>query len=55
MVDIKIIFGGDCNGARLFHGNKNVHWRLGNSGFVVNVQSGVYREWMVKQYEGAAA
>ncbi len=34
---------------------KTVLWYLDNPEWVSNVQSGAYREWMVKQYEGAAA
>jgi len=34
---------------------KTVQWYLDNSEWVANVQSGAYREWVAKQYEGAAA
>ena len=34
---------------------KTVQWYLDNPEWVANVQSGAYREWMAKQYEGAAA
>ena len=34
---------------------KTVQWYLGNPEWVANVQSGSYREWVVKQYEGATA
>ena len=33
---------------------KTVQWYLDNPEWVANVQSGTYREWMAKQYEGAA-
>jgi dTDP-glucose 4,6-dehydratase len=33
---------------------KTVQWYLGNPKWVANVQSGRYREWVSKQYEGAA-
>ncbi|HYP82116.1 dTDP-glucose 4,6-dehydratase [Variovorax sp.] len=33
---------------------KTVEWYLVNTGWVRNVQSGAYREWMSKQYEAAA-
>ena len=34
---------------------KTVQWYLDNPEWVANVQSGAYREWVAKQYEGAAA
>ena len=34
---------------------KSVQWYLDNPEWVANVQSGAYREWVSKQYEGAAA
>ena len=34
---------------------KTVQWYLNNPEWVANVQSGAYREWVSKQYEGAAA
>jgi dTDP-glucose 4,6-dehydratase len=34
---------------------KTVQWYLDNPEWVANVQSGAYREWVVKQYERAAA
>jgi dTDP-glucose 4,6-dehydratase len=34
---------------------KTVQWYLDNPEWVANVQSGAYREWVVKQYEGATA
>lgn len=34
---------------------KTVQWYLDNPQWVANVQSGAYREWVVKQYEGATA
>ena len=34
---------------------KTVQWYLDNQEWVNNVQSGAYREWMAKQYEGATA
>jgi dTDP-glucose 4,6-dehydratase len=34
---------------------KTVQWYLDNPEWVANVQSGAYREWVVKQYEGEAA
>jgi len=34
---------------------KTVQWYLENPEWVANVQSGAYREWVAKQYEGAAA
>jgi len=33
---------------------KTVQWYLDNPEWVANIQSGTYREWMAKQYEGAA-
>ena len=33
---------------------KTVHWYLEHPEWVASVQSGSYREWMVKQYEGTA-
>jgi dTDP-glucose 4,6-dehydratase len=33
---------------------KTVQWYLDNPEWVANVQSGAYREWVAKQYEGAA-
>ena len=32
---------------------KTVLWYLDNPDWVANVQSGAYREWVAKQYEGA--
>ena len=32
-----------------------VQWYLDNRQWVANVQSDAYREWVAKQYEGAAA
>ena len=34
---------------------KTVEWYLANHGWVSNVQSGAYRDWVQKQYAGAAA
>jgi dTDP-glucose 4,6-dehydratase len=34
---------------------KTVQWYLDNPDWVKNVQSGAYREWVSKQYEGSAA
>ena len=34
---------------------KTVQWYLDNPEWVANVQSGAYREWVAKQYEGEAA
>jgi dTDP-glucose 4,6-dehydratase len=34
---------------------KMVQWYLDISQWVANVQSGAYREWVAKQYEGATA
>jgi len=34
---------------------KTVQWYLDNPDWVANVQSGAYREWVAKQYGGAAA
>ena len=34
---------------------KTVQWYLDNPQWVANVQSGAYREWVAKQYEGATA
>lgn len=34
---------------------KTVQWYLNNPKWVANVQSGAYREWLAKQYEGAGA
>jgi len=34
---------------------KTVQWYLDNPEWVANVQSGTYREWVSKQYEGATA
>jgi len=34
---------------------KTVQWYLDNPGWVAQVQSGAYREWVAKQYEGAPA
>ena len=34
---------------------KTVIWYLDNSDWVANVQSGAYREWVAKQYEGTEA
>lgn len=34
---------------------KTVQWYLNNPEWVANVQSGAYREWVAKQYEGEAA
>jgi dTDP-glucose 4,6-dehydratase len=34
---------------------KTVQWYLDNPAWVANVQSGAYREWVEKQYEGAEA
>jgi dTDP-glucose 4,6-dehydratase len=34
---------------------KTVQWYLDNPNWVANVQSGAYREWVAKQYKGAAA
>jgi dTDP-glucose 4,6-dehydratase len=31
---------------------KTVQWYLDNAGWVQHVQSGAYREWVAKQYEG---
>lgn len=35
--------------------HKTMQWYLDNPQWVGNVQSGAYREWVAKQYEGAAA
>lgn len=34
---------------------KTLRWYLDNPGWVANVQSGAYREWVARQYEGTAA
>ncbi len=34
---------------------KTVQWYLDHPGWVAQVQSGAYRDWVAKQYEGAAA
>ena len=34
---------------------KTVQWYLDNPAWVANVQSGAYRDWVARQYEGAAA